>query len=493
MKIAVCYARYSSDNQRQESITAQLRQIYDYAAKNDITIIKAYIDEAQSGTTDDRDHFQEMISELPCLKPDFVLVHKLDRFARNKYDAAFYRREIKKVYARLIAVEQDFGEGPEAELMEGILEGFAEYFSSNLGREVKKGLTENAIQGKHIGGIPPLGLDVDAGGHYVINEDEAPAVRLIFQRKLEGCSHKEIQSELNKLGYKTKARGPKRPPRPFGTNSLHDILRNEKYIGTLVIRKTSPRNSRVAADPSKTMRIENVIPRIIEQSVFERVQEMLNQSTCTRHREDKPMRYLLTGIIHCGVCGGAMSGITVRKNKEAPTRGYYQCGKAKRTGECGNRKRYRKDNIENEVLDYIEREVRSIKNVNKMADDILRKIKRQYPEESKHKELKAAMHKANQEFINLTNAIAAGADPRFLADRLNEAGQRKEELQRELEQQDTALAISKDEIIRFLQARQAIKIERDNEVSCAMAIREAIKEVIVFLDKVVKVKPRGMV
>ena len=105
MKTAVAYARYSSDNQRDESITAQLRAIREYAAKNGIEIVREYTDEARSATTDDRPGFQEMIRDLKNgLKVDLVLVHKLDRFARNRYDAAVYRREIQKAGARLVAV-----------------------------------------------------------------------------------------------------------------------------------------------------------------------------------------------------------------------------------------------------------------------------------------------------------------------------------------------------------------------------------------------------
>jgi len=152
---AVAYVRYSSENQRQESITAQLREIYDYASKNDIVIIKNYVDEALSAKSDERENFQLMIDELPVMAVDYVLVHKVDRFARNRFDAVYYRREIKKARARLIAVVQDFGEGPEAELIEGIMDGMSEYYSSNLSREVKKGHTENALTGRHIGGIPP--------------------------------------------------------------------------------------------------------------------------------------------------------------------------------------------------------------------------------------------------------------------------------------------------------------------------------------------------
>jgi len=488
MKSAVAYARFSSANQRDESITAQLRGIYDYAAKNDVNIVKVYTDEALSATTDDRPNFQLMIAELPSIRPDFVLVHKLDRFARNKYDAAFYRREINKNHARLIAVEQDFGEGPEAELMEGILEGFAEYFSSNLGREVKKGLTENAMQGKHCGGIPPLGYDVDKDGKYIINEAEAAAIHLIFNMKVEGKSHKEIQDELNRLGYKSKT------GRPIGSNSLHDILRNEKYAGVFILRKTSPNNSRRAADPSKTLRIENALPRLIEQPVFDRVQEMLNSAAVPRHHTDKPMRYLLTGIIRCGICGGAMSGVTVRKNKESATRGYYQCGKAKRTGECQHKKRYPKRKLENDVLDKIEQLAKSIKDANKDADRIIKRIKKSFPSNNTHRqELEKALHKAEQEFTRLTNAIASGADPRFLTDKFNEIGQRREELRQELNITENNVIIDRQEIIGFLMKIQSIKIDREDETSCSIAIGQVIKDAIVCPGEELRVKLRGLV
>lgn len=486
IKKAICYARYSSTNQNESSITAQLRSIYDYAAKNDITIIKVYADEAQSGTSDDRTNFQDMMTELPLLKPDFVLVHKLDRFARNKYDAAYYRREIKKINARLVAVEQDFGEGPEAELMEGILEGFAEYFSSNLGREIKKGMTENAMQGKHCGGIPPLGYDLQ-DGKYIINEDEATAVKLIYTRKIEGYTYNQIRDELNKLGYKSKK------GRPFASNSIHDILRNEKYAGTFVLRKTSPQNSRKATDPSKTMRIENALPVIIDADTFARVQELLDRAAVPRNHADKPMRYLLTGIIKCGVCGGAMSGVTVRSKKDAPTRGYYQCGKAKRTGECPNKKRYRKDHIENDVLDYIEQSIKSIKDVDKTADKIIKELKNKYPKDnSKKAELKKALNKAEKEFINLSNAIAAGADPRFLAERMNEAGNRRQQLQEELNRCGNEINFNKQDIISLLLKKQSITFNREDEASCLIAIGETVKEVMIFPDATAKIKPRGL-
>ena len=85
---AVIYARYSSDNQREESIEGQIRECTAYAEKNDITIVKHYIDRAISAKTDNRPQFQQMIKDSDKKLFDIVLVWKLDRFARNRYDSA---------------------------------------------------------------------------------------------------------------------------------------------------------------------------------------------------------------------------------------------------------------------------------------------------------------------------------------------------------------------------------------------------------------------
>jgi site-specific DNA recombinase len=478
MKIAVLYARFSSTNQRDESISAQLRAIYEYTNKNDISVAKVYTDEALSATTDDRPNFQLMIMDLPQIKPDYVLVHKLDRFARNKYDAAFYRREITKNRARLIAVEQDFGEGPEAELMEGILEGFAEYFSSNLGREVKKGLTENAMQGKHCGGIPPLGYDVDPDGKYVINEHEAQTVRLIFSMKLAGKSYGNIQNELAALGHKSKT------GRAIGSNSLHDILRNEKYNGTFVLRKTSPNNSRIAADSTKTLRIVDAMPRIIDADTFAKIQSILDAGKLVQTRP-RTIHYLLTGLITCGICGGAMTGDS-KGNK-----GYYRCGKAKRTGECSNKARVSSEYLEDEVLAWILKESTSIKNIDAMTNRIYKEMRESYGNKQ-NEALKKELVKAEKEFANLTNAIASGVDPRLFVDKINEAGQQRDRLKSELAQIYTTLDITKEDIFKMLEKKKNVTFDRGNKESCALAIREMVRKVIFYSLDEIEIKPTGL-
>jgi site-specific DNA recombinase len=151
MKKAVLYARYSSDNQRSESIDAQVRAILEYASRNGYQITEQYIDEAQTATNDDRENFQRMIRDSKGADWKFVIVHKLDRFARNKYDSAINKRELKQYGIRVISVQEHLDDSPESIILESVLEGMAEYYSKNLSREVIKGPRECPSREAHRG------------------------------------------------------------------------------------------------------------------------------------------------------------------------------------------------------------------------------------------------------------------------------------------------------------------------------------------------------
>lgn len=111
---AVIYARYSSDNQREESIEGQIRECTAYAEKNGITIVKHYIDRAISAKTDNRPEFQQMIKDSDKKLFDIVLVWKLDRFARNRYDSARYKTQLKKNGVKLMSATEIISEGRKA-------------------------------------------------------------------------------------------------------------------------------------------------------------------------------------------------------------------------------------------------------------------------------------------------------------------------------------------------------------------------------------------
>ncbi len=154
---AVIYARFSSDNQREESIEGQIRECMEYAERNGITIIDTYIDRALSAKTDNRPNFQKMIRDSYKNLFNLVIVWKLDRFARNCYDCAHYKTILKKNGVIVVSAMESIAEGSEGILLESVLEGYAEYFSADLAEKVTRGMMENALKCMNNGAGIPLG------------------------------------------------------------------------------------------------------------------------------------------------------------------------------------------------------------------------------------------------------------------------------------------------------------------------------------------------
>lgn len=123
MKTAVIYARYSSDRQTEQSIEGQLRDCYEYAQRNDIVVVDKYIDRAMTGTNDNREDFQRMLKDSDKKAWDYVLVYKLDRFSRNKYEMAIHRKHLKDNGIKILSAKENIPETPEGVLLESLLEG----------------------------------------------------------------------------------------------------------------------------------------------------------------------------------------------------------------------------------------------------------------------------------------------------------------------------------------------------------------------------------
>ena len=158
---AVIYTRYSSDNQREESIEGQIRECTAYAEKNGITVIKHYIDRALSAKTDNRPDFQQMIKDSEKRLFDIVLVWKLDRFARNRYDSAHYEYQLERNHVKLVSATEPISDSPAGIMVKSMLTGMAEYYSAELSEKVVRGMTENVLKGKYNGGTIPIGFKVD--------------------------------------------------------------------------------------------------------------------------------------------------------------------------------------------------------------------------------------------------------------------------------------------------------------------------------------------
>ena len=155
---AVIYARYSSDNQREASIEGQIREYTAFAEKNGITVLRHYIDRAISAKTDNRPEFQNMIIDSNKKLFDMIIVWKLDRFARNRYDSARYKAQLKKNGVKVVSATEVISDGAEGIILESMLEGFAEYYSVDLSEKVVRGMTDNALKCMFNGGTLPMGM-----------------------------------------------------------------------------------------------------------------------------------------------------------------------------------------------------------------------------------------------------------------------------------------------------------------------------------------------
>ena len=337
---AVLYARFSSDNQREESIEAQLRAMHEYCSRNSIVIIHEYCDRAKSATTDDRPEFLKMIAASREGDFDFAIVHKLDRFSRNRYDSAYYKRELKKNGVQLLSVLEQMDDSPESIILESVLEGMSEYYSKNLAREVMKGMRESAMDCRYIGGWVPYGFRVDPQTHrYIINDYEAEAVRMIFRDVADGCGYNVVLNKLNSMGYRT------RLGNTFSKETLYEMLRNEKYNGVYVFSRAASkdelgrRNNHLDKPIEDQIRIPGGMPKIVDDETFARVQAIL--ASRKRHgRRDGKRKYLLTGMVFCGLCGHRYCGDSMQTGgeKNRSVIGTYFCNNRKNHGAhaCSN-------------------------------------------------------------------------------------------------------------------------------------------------------------
>ena len=124
MRKAVIYARYSCDKQSEQSIEGQLRVCEEYAKRNDILILNTYIDQAMSGTNDNRPDCRKMIKDSANHTFELVLVYKLDRFSRNKYETAIHKKTLRDNGVKVISAMENIPDTPEVIILESLLEGF---------------------------------------------------------------------------------------------------------------------------------------------------------------------------------------------------------------------------------------------------------------------------------------------------------------------------------------------------------------------------------
>lgn len=349
---AAIYARYSSDNQREESIAGQLRECRAYAERNGFKVVKEYTDSALTATSDRRPGFQQMITDSGKNIFDVVVVWKLDRFSRNRYDSAVYRKKLKDSGVKLVSAMERIADGPEGVILEGLLEAMAEYYSANLSENIRRGMYDSALERKMLRSFV-LGYRKGPDGRYEIDPATAPIVRRIFEEYTSGKPRSEIIAGLNADGLRT-AKG-----NLFTKNSLYTVLKNDSYIGMYRYRDIE--------DP-------HGIPAILETDLFEKAQTMIKTKSFTKKRADLTGSecYELVTKIFCGECGRPMTGESAR-SKTGRIYKYYSCTGMK-SHQC-DKTRVDKDALENAIAAAINREI--------LTDDRIEGFARAFEENQK--------------------------------------------------------------------------------------------------------------
>jgi len=260
MRVAL-YTRVSSEKQGTDlSISAQLKALIDYAKKNSHSVIREFVDRAETGRNTERPAFRKMISlARQRHKPfDMILVWKYSRFARSRKDSVIYKALLRKNGVQVVSITEPFDDTPTGRLLEAIIESLDEFYSDNLGEEVTRGMRESASRGFYLSGRPPYGfhkIKVKDGKRertkLKIDPYQANIVTAIFNNALNGKDPGEIAQELNRKGIT----GPL--GKGWGKTSIYYILTNEVYAGTLVWG----RNSKRGLEP---VRIKNAFLAIVD-------------------------------------------------------------------------------------------------------------------------------------------------------------------------------------------------------------------------------------
>ena len=420
---AVIYARYSSDNQREESIEGQIRECTAYAEKNGITVVKHYIDRALSAKTDNRPDFQQMIKDSEKRLFDIVLVWKLDRFARNRYDSAHYEYQLERNHVKLVSATEPISDSPAGIMVKSMLTGMAEYYSAELSEKVVRGMTENVLKGKYNGGTIPIGFKVDEEKFFQIDPLKAPFVVEAFQRYNEGATMKELMNWLNDSGVTTNRN------QKFTYNSVQTLLTNKRYIGE---------------NHFKDIVMPDSIPAIVDKDLFEEVQLKIKKNSRAPARHKAEDDYLLTTKLFCGMCGAMMFG-ECGTGRNKVVHHYYKCATAKRFKTC-KKKTVRKEWLE----DLVVAETMKLIQDDAVIDAIVAEVMElQDQENTTLPLLEKQMREVENGIENMLNAIQAGVLTNSTKSRLEKLEAQQKELEVRIAEEKIARPRLSENQVRF--------------------------------------------
>ena len=465
IKNVVIYARFSSSKQKETSIEAQLKECHSFCKNNKYNVVGEYIDRGISARTDNRPNFKKMISDSSEKRFDGIVVYQLDRFSRNKEDSVMYKALLKKNGVRVLSAKENITEEPSGILIETVLEGLAEYYSAELGQKVKRNLKLNAEQGYFNGGYPPLGykvVEVKVGVYtkkrLEINSQTAPIVREIYEMRANCTRIEDIVHYLNSKGYKT-VQG-----KQFHKTSLDRILRNKRYIGI---------------EKSGEDEFPNAIPRIIDDKLFYKVQEVVDKYKYAPATSKAKEEYILTTKLYCGHCKEMMTG-TCGTSATGTIYYYYICNGVKK--KICKRKNVQKHYIEDIVVNKC-KELLTNKTIRMIAKKVYQICQEENSQSCLIKALEKEIKTIHKNIENLIIALEKGQNVDLINDRLTQNRVELNIAEEKLEEEKSKLVnLTEEQIIYFL---TQLKSKNNNNIKYKkMLVNCFINRIYLYDDKV---------
>lgn len=425
----VClYMRYSSDRQTEQSIDGQRRVCMDFCKRNGYKVVEQYIDRATSAykDTEKRVQFQKMIKDSDRQLWQAVVVYKLDRFSRNRYDSATYKVKLKKNGVRVISATENISDNPEGVILESVLEGMAEFYSKELSQKIKRGMKESAYKCHSTGGAVPLGYRIE-NKKFVIDETTAPIVKEAFALYAGGATVASICRTFNEKGYRT-AQGA-----AFNKNSFRSMFKNERYIGIYKY---------------KDIQTEGGIPAIVDKNTFNEVQKRLSLNAKAPARGKAKVDYMLSGKLFCGHCGHNMVGES-GKGKSGNKYYYYTCSKRKRFHSC-DKTPLKKEFIERAVAEDAVK-ILTPETIEELADCAIRQNKLDIKKKTLIPAIKKEIQDIERRIANIIKMIEKGAESESITTRLTELEDQKKAAETRLEnEKGNIIILEKDHIVWWL-------------------------------------------
>ena len=318
------------------SIPDQLRQLKEWCKTNGHVIVQEYIEPGASATDDKRPVFQQMIADA-MLKPaayEAIIIHSLSRFFRDGIEFGVYERKLKRNAVSVISITQPTSDDAGGEMMRRIINLFDEHQSKENSKHTSRAMKENARQGFFNGSRPPFGylvVTTDINGSrgrkkkkLEVNEAEAGIVRIVYGLYLHGYEGralgiKEIAKQLTDKGLLMRGK-------PWNIQKVHKLFSDPLYRGEYCFNVIDSKEHKRRAPAEWVI---TPIPPIIDAAAFEAVRQRREA-----HAPNKPLSRiaaaptLLTGLLKCGICGGAMTLVTGKSGKYK----YYKCTRRQNQG-----------------------------------------------------------------------------------------------------------------------------------------------------------------